>query len=951
MNDKTKADLLENAPAIIAFHDRDHNILWANAAYREATGLSLQETEGKKCYAVWRLAKTCRNCPVTTAIETGEPAEAELTPSNQDHWPDTQGSWLTKAAPIRDQDGSIIGAVEVAYNIADRKRAEEEVRRLNEELKERVRQRTADLEATSQQLRAANQELEASNQQLRGTEQQLRAANQEFEASNQQLGASERDLRQSEKRFRSIFEQASVGMAIVAPDGTLTRVNDAFCEIVGYSRDELTHMTFQEITHPDDLEKSLHYVEQMLGGEMRRYSMEGRYLRKDGEVAWVHVSVGVVRDADGAPAYFSAAVEDITELKRSEDALRESEERLRLALSAADMGAWRWVPATNSDTRDGSFNRILGLEPVTSTQPVEDFLGRVHAEDRAAVAEAIESARRERRIYVAEFRITRPDGEVRWLRDRGMGFCDQNGEMIYMTGAVVDITELRQATDALRETNEHLENLFNYANGPNIVWDPQLKITRFNRAFESLTGRRAADVIGKSVEILFPPAMADSSMDLIKAASGGERWETVEIDVLHVDGSVRTVLWNSATLVAADGKTPTATIAQGQDMTEQRQLQEQFLQAQKLEAVGRLAGGIAHDFNNLLTGVRGFVGFARDDAEPGSQAHEDLTEVLALADRAADLTRQLLAFSRRQTLEPVVLNVNALIADQTRMLTRLLGEDIELRFLPAPDLGNVRADPGQLEQIVMNLAVNARDAMPDGGRLTIETANVELGEEYARNHAAVTPGPYVMLAISDAGCGMDEKIRARIFEPFFTTKELGKGTGLGLSTVYGIVKQHGGNIWVYSEPGEGTTFKVYLPRVSDEVEERRPPSEFVVGGGETILLVEDDEFVREVCRRHLEALGYTVVSASTAREAEEVAAEHLGQFDLLLTDVVMPDRNGRELYEALAANEAGLKVLYMSGYTDNAIVRHGVLEKGIHFLQKPFERDSLAAKVRAALDA
>ena len=369
-----------------------------------------------------------------------------------------------------------------------------------------------------------------------------------------------------------------------------------------------------------------------------------------------------------------------------------------------------------------------------------------------------------------------------------------------------------------------------------------------------------------------------------------------------------------------------------------------------MEAIGQLAGGVAHDFNNLLMGIRGFADFAREEAEPGSQAHKDLTEVLALADRAANLTRQLPAFSRQQPLEPMVLNVNALIADQTKMLTRLVGEDIDVRFAPSPNLGNVRADAGQIEQAIMNLAVNARDAMADGGRLTIETANVELGEEYTRNHVAVTPGPYVMIAVSDTGCGMDEQTRQHLFEPFFTTKEIGKGTGLGLSTVYGIVKQHGGNIWVYSEPGKGATFKIYLPQVIGELQERRAPSDFVTGGSETILLVEDNDAVRDVGRRHLEALGYRVLCAAGAREAEEIAQRHEGRIDLLLTDVVMPDRNGRQLYESLAAHHEGLKVLYMSGYTDNAIVHHGVLDEKTAFLQKPFERAELAAKVRQVLD-
>ena len=319
-----------------------------------------------------------------------------------------------------------------------------------------------------------------------------------------------------------------------------------------------------------------------------------------------------------------------------------------------------------------------------------------------------------------------------------------------------------------------------------------------------------------------------------------------------------------------------AAIEMVEDMTERLSLEEQFRQAQKMEAIGRLAGGVAHDFNNVLTGIRGLAGFARDEAKIGSQAYRDLTEVLGLADRAAGLTRQLLAFSRRQALEPVVLNVNSLVAEHAKMLERLLGEDIALRFVPAADLGNVKADPGQIEQVIMNLTINSRDAMPNGGQLTIETANVELGAEYALNHATVIAGQYVMIAVSDTGIGMDKETQERIFEPFFTTKGPGKGTGLGLSTVYGIVKQHGGHVWVYSQVGKGTTFKVYLPRVADEAEARHPPSEFITGGSETILLVEDDQAIRDVCRRYLETLGYAVLVAADPSEAEKLSAEHTG---------------------------------------------------------------------------
>jgi PAS domain S-box-containing protein len=379
------------------------------------------------------------------------------------------------------------------------------------------------------------------------------------------------------------------------------------------------------------------------------------------------------------------------------------------------------------------------------------------------------------------------------------------------------------------------------------------------------------------------------------------------------------------------------------------ELEEQLRQQQRLETVGKLAAGVAHDFNNLLTGITGFTQFAHD-ALPAGAAAEDLQEVLALAGRATVLTRQLLAFSRRQTLQPIILNMNELIGAMMKMLGQLIGEHIELLFYPAADLGAVKVDPGQFEQVLVNLAVNARDAMADGGKLTITTANVELDEDYARVHLDTVPGPYVMLAVADNGCGMEASILEHIFEPFFSTKGVGKGTGLGLATVYGIVKQHGGNIWVYSEPGIGTTFKVYLPLIADEIsrEAATVPAESS-SGAQTILIVEDNAAVLEVATRILEQHGYRVLTAALPSQADEILAEHGHDIALLFTDVVMPERSGRVLYQSAHARYPHLRVLYMSGYTDDAIVHQGILDAGTPFIQKPFTADALLRMVRTVL--
>ncbi len=388
------------------------------------------------------------------------------------------------------------------------------------------------------------------------------------------------------------------------------------------------------------------------------------------------------------------------------------------------------------------------------------------------------------------------------------------------------------------------------------------------------------------------------------------------------------------------------------DVTEQRRLQQQLVQVQKMEAVGRLAGGIAHDFNNLLTVITSYSDLLLEDLGKDDPKRDDVQQVLKAADGAASLTRQLLAFSRQQVLAPRVVNLNAVVEGLQKILRRVIGEDVELAAALAPDLGAVKADVGQLEQVLMNLTVNARDAMPTGGKLTIETANVEHEPEYALEREAAAVGRFVMLAVTDTGVGMDEGTKAKIFEPFFTTKEAGKGTGLGLATVYGIVNQSGGFIWVYSEPGNGTSFKIYLPRIDAPVEGvKTAGSVSVPRGTETVLLVEDAAAVRAVAKQVLERQGYTVLEAPDGDVALHVAHKHRGPIHLLLTDVVMPVLSGRPLAEQLVRVRPDMKVLYASGYTDDSVVRHGILEAGTAYLQKPFTPDSLARKVRELLDA
>jgi nitrogen-specific signal transduction histidine kinase/ActR/RegA family two-component response regulator len=390
------------------------------------------------------------------------------------------------------------------------------------------------------------------------------------------------------------------------------------------------------------------------------------------------------------------------------------------------------------------------------------------------------------------------------------------------------------------------------------------------------------------------------------------------------------------------------------DITDRKQLEEQLRQSQKMEAVGRLAGGIAHDFNNLLMVIQGYADLLAERLPAGDPLRRNAEQIQTASQRATSLTRQLLAFSRKQMLAPKVISVQSILGDMERILRRLIGEDIQLETSSAPDVGLIKADRSQIEQVILNLAVNARDAMPQGGRLTIETANVDLDASYARSPVVLAPGKYVMLAVTDNGCGMDAETQTHIFEPFFTTKEKGKGTGLGLATVYGIVKQSGGYVWVYSEPGRGTSFKIYLPMVENVEEpgrDNRGDPQSSGRGTETILLVEDEKGVRELAREYLEMSGYTVIEAEDGHTALELAAMHSGTIHLLMTDVVMPGISGRELADRVKRIRPKIQVLYMSGYTDQAVVHHGILDMDAVLLQKPFTMATLSSKLREILAA
>jgi two-component system, cell cycle sensor histidine kinase and response regulator CckA len=510
----------------------------------------------------------------------------------------------------------------------------------------------------------------------------------------------------------------------------------------------------------------------------------------------------------------------------------------------------------------------------------------------------------------------------------------------------------QRAEETLRASEELYRSLVETSPDAILLIGLDRRVRMANRQALALFGYDATEMIGRDRLELIAPESRES---------GGQNWRSVleaggtanvEYRVLRKDGSRIDAEVNASLIVDGRG-TSQAVLAVIRDVTARKRLEAQFLQAQKMEAVGRLAGGIAHDFNNLLCVINGYAEMLLSDAGQGQATRQALGEVLKAGERAASLTRQLLVFSRQQVVAPQVLNLNAVVADTERMLRRLIGEDVELTCVMEESLGRVKADAGQVEQVLLNLAVNARDAMPQGGKLTIETMNVELDECYVRTRPNVRPGRYVLLAVSDTGCGMDEATQARIFEPFFTTKEPGKGTGLGLATIFGIVQQASGHLAVYSELGRGTAFKVYLPSVEEAVSagpSSRPGLPARLHGNETILLAEDDAAVRAMTRLVLQTHGYTVLEASNGDEALLVSESHAGRIALVISDVVMPGMSGRELVDRLAVLRPAMRALYLSGYTNDAVVRHGVLEAKTAFLQKPFGQDDLPRKVREVLD-
>jgi PAS domain S-box-containing protein len=755
---------------------------------------------------------------------------------------------------------------------------------------------------------------------------------------------AERVLQESEERFRSLVENATVGIYRTTPDGQILMANPALVRMLGFADfKQLAARNLEaEGFEPDYSRKQFHdRMEQ--DGEVT--GLEEAWTRQDGPVIFVRESARAIRGEDGKTLYYDGIVEDITERKQAEGELLASEIRYRRLFEAAHDGVL---------ILDADSGEIKDVNPFLT-----DLLGFSRTE---LLGKKLWDLGFWKDVFFSKvgFIELRSKGYIRYddlpleTRD-GRRIAVEFVSNVYLADhqrvIQCNIRDISARKRAEAERTRLITAIEQSAEAV-VITNTNGDIEYVNPAFTRITGYSREEALAQNPRIL-KSGKQDPALyqELWSTISQGKTWRG-EVINRRKDGS----LYNEQMVITPvqdeQGKV-THFIAVKQDVTEHKHLEEQVRQAQKMEAVGQLAGGVAHDFNNLLTIINGYSELVLGRLKPNDPMQGYLEEIKKAGERAASLTRQLMAFSRLQVLSPRVLDLNALVAEVQKMLRRLIGEDIELTTVQGPALGRVMADPGQIEQILMNLAVNARDAMPQGGKLVIETANVDLDDAYARTHGVVTPGHYVMLAVSDSGCGMDAETQVHIFEPFFTTKELGKGTGLGLATVYGIVKQSGGYIWVYSEPGKGTTLKVYLPRVEDvdESVQAPEPSVYTPSGTETILLVEDEEAVRALASKILQALGYKVIESANPEDALRIGEHYKEPIHLLLTDVVMPRMSGREVAERLAVLLPDLKVVYMSGYTDDSVVRHGVLETGTAFLQKPFTPAALARKIREVLDA
>lgn len=751
--------------------------------------------------------------------------------------------------------------------------------------------------------------------------------------------------RDSDEQFYNTFEQSGIGMAVISPDGRWLRVNQALCEMLGVTPDELIGFPTEARTHPDDVPADREAIRLLLAGECRTYTVEKRYLTRSGGVLWALATVSLAPAVEGAPAHLIAGIQDITERKEAEAALRTSEERYRLVAQASSEVVWDWDLTSDQVTWDEGTPPLLDYQRSELGTTAHWWYERLHPEDRERVVGSLDAAIRQgETVWSEEYRFRRADGSYAEVQDRARIVHDETDTPVRVISAMADLSQGRRSERRLQQVLDAF---------PQGVWivDREGRVVVDNAAARTIWGpMRHANVDQLAG---FAPLWAASGQPVEPTEWGaasvlrtGQGVFEQEVTV-DVPGSGRRTIVNTAVplhdsegrMVGAINLSDDVTARRAESSAAARQ-EAREREADKMEAIGRLAGGVAHDFNNLLTGILTYCELVLQELRQSDPIRGDVEQIQNAGRRAAGLTRQLLAFSRRQVLQPRVVSLNALATELEPMLSRLLGGEIALDLLLDPLAGNVMVDPGQMEQVLVNLVTNAREAMPRGGRVTITTGNVELEV------------PYVTISVKDTGSGIDPAIRPHIFEPFFTTKQRASSSGLGLSTVLGIVEQSGGHITVESEPGQGAEFTIYLPRyLGSEPAQSIVSREVAQGGSETLLLVEDEATVRASVRRLLEWHGYRVIEAGTGAEALRIYEENPGAIDLVLTDVVMPEMGGQELVERIRSRNPDLRVVYMSGYAERALAVNGPFPGATGFVEKPFTVESLMRRVREVLDA
>jgi len=772
--------------------------------------------------------------------------------------------------------------------------------------------------------------------------------------------ASEKALREKTEELDRYFNLSLDLFCIANTAGHFLRLNPEWERTLGYRIEDLEGRKFMDFVHPDDVDATLAAVADLAGGK-RVLNFVNRYRCKDGSYRWIEW-----RSVPFGEGMICAAARDVTERRKTEESLRQSQVFIESIIEHSPHSMWisddkgnmirmnqacRDMLHVSDDEVVGKYNLLR--DNIVAEQGLMPMVRRVFEEGQPV-----------------QFSLLYDTSQLDQIRFRSQAsvvlevtitpVLDARGKVRNAIIQHIDITERRRAEEALQKNVSEMQSMLKNMLNAFIVWESvfdergkfvSFRFGYFNDAFARVSGLKYEDVCGKDVFEVWPET-EQSWVDTYGAVA--MTGVPMSFEMYH---SPTKGLYFCNAYRPSDSPDRVCVIFE--DITEKRRaeaerirLEGQLAQAQKMESIGQLAGGVAHDFNNLLSVILGYGELMAEDLPVQSPARESLAQIVRAGERAKDLTRQLLAFSRKQMLEMKPLELNSMVHGVEKMIRRLLGEHIQVEVITNPKAGHVNGDLSQLEQVFMNLCVNARDAMPNGGVLTIETGLVHMDDHYVSAHPGLQPGLHALLSVSDTGCGMDDETVRRVFDPFFTTKEKGKGTGLGLATAYGIIRQHGGDIGVYSEKDHGSTFRIYLPQLQDaSVEQQTLLSETtVLGRGETILVMEDEEAVRKLTCRMLTRLGYSVIEAHSIAECIELARQ-TERLDLLLTDVVMPGMNGRQLHEQVASIRPGTRVLFMSGYTENVIAHHGILDEGIHFISKPFTESGLSRKIREALTA